>query len=270
VSADHRPVGEDDLQAWIDGCLPPGRVGIAEAYLTAHPEAAAKVAADREGSALLRARFASVAEEPIPPRLRVANLVTASRDRWRRRLTAVAAAMAWIILGGFGSWLGRDLLPPSGRNQEVAGATLATRDAVAAFRTFAVEVAHPVEVRADQKPHLVQWLSRRLNRAVVVPDLSDQGFRLMGGRLLPTYTEPAALLMYDDDRGTRLTLYTRAGRSDEVGSGFRPAREGDVATLGWTESGHFYVVTARADTARLLSVAEAIDGQVRTVGGGRI
>jgi hypothetical protein len=139
-----------------------------------------------------------------------------------------------------------------------------------ALRNFAVEVAHPVEVRADQKAHLVQWLSRRLNQSVVVPDLSDQGFRSTGGRLLPTDTEPAALLMYDDDRGTRLTLYTRAGRSDEVRSSFGPAHEGDVLTLGWTESGHFHLVTARADTSRLLSVGEAIDGQIRAFGGGRI
>ena len=270
MSADHRPVGEDDLQAWIDGCLPPGRVGIVEAYLATHAEAAAKADADREGSAVLRATLASIAEEPIPARLRVANLVTAARNRWRRRLTSVAAAMAWIVVGGFGSWFGRDLLPPSGRDQEVASVSFATRDAVAAFRTFSVEVAHPVEVGADQKPHLVQWLSRRLNRRVVVPDLSSQGFRLMGGRLLPTEGAPAALLMYDDDRGTRLIVYTRAGRNEEARSAFRPAREGDVATVGWTEAGQSYVVTARADTARLLLVAEAVDGQIRIAGGGRI
>ncbi|MBX9933440.1 MAG: anti-sigma factor [Methylobacterium sp.] len=267
MSADHRPVGEDDLHAWIDGCLPVGRVEIVEAYLATHPEAAAKAAADREGNAQLRARLAAVAEEPIPARLQVANLVAAGRNRWRRRFGAVAAAMAWIVLGGFGSWLGHDLLPSSGEGQKVAGASLATRDAVAAFRTFAVEVTHPVEVGADQKPHLVQWLSRRLNRTVVVPDLSGQGFRLMGGRLLPTESEPAALLMYDDDRGTRLIVYTRVGHGEEARSAFRPAREGDVTTWDWTQAGQSYVVTARADASRLLSVAEAIDGQVRSLGG---
>lgn len=267
MSADHRPVGKDDVHAWIDGCLPVGRVEIIETYFAAHPEAAAKAAADQEGSALLRTRLALVAEEPIPARLRVANLFAAARTPWRSRLGAVAATMAWIVLGGFCSWLGHDLLPSRGEGQKVAGASFATRDAVAAFRTFAVEVTHPVEVGADQKPHLVQWLSRRLNRPIVVPDISGQGFRLMGRRLLPTESEPAALLMYDDDRGTRLIVYIRAGLGEEARSAFRPAREGDVTTWDCTQAGQSYVVTARSDAARLLSVAEAIDGQVRSLGG---
>jgi len=32
-----RPVGEDDLQAWVDGRLTPDRVKIVDAYLQDHP-----------------------------------------------------------------------------------------------------------------------------------------------------------------------------------------------------------------------------------------
>ncbi len=122
-----------------------------------------------------------------------------------------AAAVLCLALGGAGGWVGHAL---HGVPAVAVAEAPATQDAVAAFRTFVVEAVHPVEVRADEKPHLVTWLSKRLGHAVAAPDLSAQGFRLMGGRLLPAGTEPAAMLMYDDDRGTRLTLYSRVGDGD--------------------------------------------------------
>ena len=39
------------------------------------------------------------------------------------------------------------------------------------------------------------WLSRRLGRQLTAPDLAAQGFDLIGGRLLPASTGPAAQLM---------------------------------------------------------------------------
>jgi anti-sigma factor RsiW len=44
-----------------------------------------------------------------------------------------------------------------------------------------------------------QWLSNRLDRAVVVPDLSALGNHLIGGRLLATVRGTAAALLMDDD-----------------------------------------------------------------------
>ena len=266
MTTDRQPVSEDDLQAWTDSRLSSDRVPILEAYFAAHPDAAAHAQTDRANLAALRARLAPVAEEPIPARLRIGNIVAARRDRRNARLLAIAAAVGWIIIGGIGSWVGRDFFLPRGP-RDVLRAEATTRDAVAAYRTFSVEVAHPVEVGADQKPHLVQWLSRRLNRTIVIPDLSKEGFQLMGGRLLPTDSDPAAVIMYDDEKGTRLIVYTRADRSLSPHSAFRPERDGDVQTLRWTDAGQSYVVTARADPARLMPIAEAIDGQVRRTEG---
>ena len=38
--SDPRPIGEDDLQAALDGRLPPERRALVERYLATHPEAA--------------------------------------------------------------------------------------------------------------------------------------------------------------------------------------------------------------------------------------
>lgn len=254
---DPRPVGEDDLHALVDDRLEPARQALVEAWLARNPDAAERVSADRAFRDRLRERLASIFREPIPARLRIANLPL-PRTRSGLYWLPMAAALAMAIgLGGAAGWLGRGMF-------EVPARDIApmTRDAVVAYRTFVVEAAHPVEVRASEKPHLVQWLSRRLDQALSVPDLAAQGFRLMGGRVVPAADRPAALLMYDDDLGTRLTLYVREAGGSGTRS-FRYARDRDLAAFSWTDGSLAYVVTARIDEARLLTVAQAVDGQAR-------
>ena len=259
MSGDPRPVGEDDLHGLIDGRLEPERRALVEAWLAGNPARAAEVSADRALREHLRARLAPIAEEAIPARLRVANIRPRHRYAGAGWFPMAAAAVLCLALGGAGGWVGH-----AARQTPIAVAQgePATQDAVAAFRTFVIEAAHPVEVRADEKPHLVTWLSKRLGHTVAAPDLAAQGFRLMGGRLLPAGSESAAMLMYDDDRGTRLTLYSRVGDADGR-TLFRFAREGDVAAFSWVDGGMSYVVTGRTDEARLLTVAQAVDAQVR-------
>lgn len=267
MSTGEQPIGDDDLQRLVDSRLPPERRDAVEAYLAAHPSEAAKVARDIEGRAALRLRLAFKAEQPIPTRLRVASIRAERRGALVRRFGAVAAAFAWLLFGAGAGWVGNDLLRASERRQASRADTM-TADAFAAYRTFVVETAHPVEVRADQEAHLVQWLSRRLGKPVSVPDLTARGFRLVGGRLLPAGAGPAAMFMYDDDRGTRITLYSRAGGEDEQAT-FRFESQGDISAFSWIDGSLSYVVTARTDRARLLGVAELIESQLRHAPPGR-
>jgi len=131
-----------------------------------------------------------------------------------------------------------------------------TADAIAAYRTFAVEVRHPVEVDAGQEAHLVQWLSKRLGRQLVVPDLASAGFRLMGGRLLPAEDGPAAQFMYENGTGERLTLYLRTGVGDETA--FRYHEDGGIGAFYWSDEGFGYAIAAKADRDLLLRVAELV------------
>lgn len=265
MSTGERPMGDDDLQAAIDGRLAPERRDAVASYLAAHPAVAAQVAADREAGAALRDRLAFKAEEPIPARLRVGNLMAERRGRSLGRLGSIAAAAAWLLIGIGAGWSGNALLGDTGAGEgrpalgSHAGATMA--NAVSAYRTFVVETAHPVEVRADQEAHLVQWLSKRLGKPVSAPDLTAQGFRLVGGRLLPAGPEPAAMFMYEDERGVRVTLYTRPGGPDAQAA-FRFETQGDVAAFSWIDGGLSYVVTARMERARLLGLAELVHRQV--------
>ena len=50
---------------------------------------------------------------------------------------------------------------------------------------------------------------------------------------------------------------------------FRFAREGNVAAFSLVDEGMSYVVTGRIDAARLLTIAQAVDAQVRGIDPGR-
>lgn len=246
------PVGDDDLAAFVDERLAPERRAAVEALLAARPEVAQRVEAERAQRDELRARLAFKAEEPIPARLRIANIRAAQSGRRFARLRAVAAACALLVAGGLGGWIARDVAT----DRPAASPVAFVSDAVGAYRAFVVEVAHPVEVRASDEAHLVAWLSKRLGRPLKAPDLSGFGYRLMGGRVLPAAAGAAAMLMYDDDAGTRLTVYVRADRGAETAFTF--LREGEVGTFTWLDRGFGFAVSAKADRDRLLPIAEAV------------
>jgi len=254
---DSIPIGEDDLQAYQDGRLPAERAAVVEAYLATHPDVAQRFRRYAEQEVQLASALTSKLEEPIPSRLRIAAVAARRRRRLVTLLGRVAAALLLVTAGAAGQWYAEFRSRP-----EPLGA--ATANAVAAFHTFSVEVRHPVEVRAEDGPNLAQWLSNRLDRAITPPDLSPEGFRLMGGRLLPTAGVPAAQLMYDDDHGTRLTVYVQPMGID--GEEFRLTRQGDVRTVYWAERRLALAVTGRTSDAVLMAVARRVHDAVGAVG----
>jgi anti-sigma factor RsiW len=258
-----RPMGEDDLQSFIDGRLAPAQLEAVKAYLSAHPVVAAQVERDMEQRDALRMRLAFKAQEPIPSRLRVANIMASRRHSLRIRPAAFAAAIAWLMVGGAlgamgGAWWAHSSQMPA----EARTASLADT-AMAAHRIYVSERLHPVEVPGDQEAHLVQWLSRRVGKPLSAPNLTVQGYRLIGGRLLPAGSEAAALFMYENQNGSRLTLYARSG-GNEAQTSFRFESEGDVSAFSWIDNGLSYVVSAKADRTQLLPIAEAIYKQLET------
>lgn len=247
------PIGEDELQAFVDERLDGERRAAVEAHLASHPELAERVALERRQRAILRSRLEAKFAEPIPARLRIAHLRAARRTSWMNAWPRIAAAIALFAAGVTAGWFANRVVPvalPPAPTVSVA------QGAQAAYRTFVVEVAHPVEVGVQQEAHLLQWLSKRLGRKLAAPDLSPFGYRLMGGRLLPGGSGAAAQLMYDDASGRRLTIYVRAAEGTETA--FRFQREGDAATFAWIDQGFGFAVTATATRDELLPIAEAV------------
>jgi anti-sigma factor RsiW len=253
------PIGEDDLNAFVDGRLGPERHALVSRFLSDNPQLGERVAADIAARNALRESLQFKAGEPIPARLRIANLAVERRaapSHWLR----IAAAILLLVGGGLGGWLAHARFAGAPVAQ---GETPVAAEALSAHRVFTAETVHPVEVAAAQEAHLVQWLSRRLNHPLKAPDLSAQGFRLMGGRLLPAGSSAAAQLMYQDDGGARLTVYLRA--DGDGGTAFRFVQGQNASAFTWTEDGFGYAIAAQVDRTQLLTIAESVYRQCKSV-----
>ena len=206
-----------------------------------------------------------------PPRL-------AANGPWRRVggvLTGLAAGLVlgWLLRGQTGN--------PADSTLAQAQAPAFVRDAGVAHALYTPERRHPVEVGAEQQDHLVQWLSRRLGQPLRVPHLGEQGFQLVGGRLLPAGTGPAgnepgsslarAQFMYESPSGERLTLYVSVlpqgpARPTDASTGFRftTTGQGPLAqqSFYWIDARLGYALTAQVDRQRLTRLAEAVYQQL--------
>lgn len=190
------PVTFEDLHAYADGQLSRVDRARVEVHLRENPEAAARVRDYRTLNAALRAA-ADAGEVGTLPRIRPLAPVV-------RRWPAIAAALLiGVCLGGGLGWTGRFVVAPS-VTDGLADLAQRTR---AAYRVYAADLQRPVEM--TEADRLTAWLSQRMNTAVRVPKLDEVGFTLVGGRLMIGDRDPAAMLMYQDERGRRIVLYLR-------------------------------------------------------------
>ena len=205
----------------------------------------------RDQTELIKRAFDPVLTEPIPARMYL------RRPAWQGYARAAALIAVGIALGLV---LPRERLLPWG-----GPAAAATPIAVRAARAHAVyvaEVRHPVEVDASQQDHLVKWLSKRLGMDLKVPVLAEEGFELLGGRLLPGPSGPVAHFMYQDAAGKRLTLYVSRRAAAEQPAAFRFVKEGPVSVFYWIDKDCGYALSGEIEKPALARVATSVYRQL--------
>jgi anti-sigma factor RsiW len=286
------PPDDTLLSAWLDGELTPEQRTEVEAWLHEHPEDAARVRAWGADARALRAALDGVLDEPVPPALTAAvsrrspavpgRFAAARSPAWWR----AAAGLAIFLLGGA---VGAAMMWRVQRAQlsAIVATTPATASALGgawvqraavAHSVYVPEVRHPVEVRA-QEEHLSRWLTRRCNVPVKLFDLREQGFELVGGRLLPDASGPSAQLMYEAiapagagdasavaaaaPKPVRVTVYLRKP-DDATPAAFRYERHGELGLFYWVEGKSAsggptgYALVGALPREKLLALAEAI------------
>lgn len=264
---------EADLHAYVDGRLDTAARAAVQSRLDADPLAAQTAAAWARQKEDLRALHAGVLDEPVPASLLHAAQQLDRRSsrlgQWQRWGGMAAALMLSFGIGwaSHGAWQVRQ----EGTGVPVAKARSApefARQAVLAHSVYMPEVRHPVEVEAAQQEHLVQWLSKRLNRPLKVPNLSEMGYQLVGGRLLPGEKGARAQFMYQAAAGDRITLYVGAlddggARGPNAETAFRfTGGEGQVASFYWVDQGFGYALAGKLPRQRLLVLAESVYKQL--------
>jgi anti-sigma factor RsiW len=173
-----------------------------------------------------------------------------------------AAVLAWIVFGGLIGWQLRAMQSSSENGRATPSFA---RMAAIAHVVYSPEVRHPVEVGADQEAHLVAWLSKRIGASLRVPHLGEQGYTLVGGRLLPGLPDdraPIAQFMYQDAKGQRLTLYVRTAADRSRETAFRFAQEKNIGVFYWVDQKLGYALSGDIEKNELLRVAHAVYRQL--------
>ncbi len=277
------PVTEAELHAYVDAQLPQERYREIEAYLSARPGEAERVASYKAQKNELRALFNSVLDEPIPTRLQHA---AAPRRPWYLErlaagiaIAAVSAGSAWFLRGTVEADSQRlaateRVIQQASLNNgsleasnSLTGNTLTgfARRAAVAHVVYSPDIRRPVEVGADQEQQLVAWLSKRLGTEVKPPSLQPIGYELIGGRLLPGDSGPVAQFMYHDKIGQRLTLYVTREAPKITGqseTAFRFGQDGPVNVFYWVDKNFGYAISGGADRPELMRVAKEIYRQL--------
>lgn len=232
---------EAALHAFADERLPAEERADVAAYLAAYPEQAARIEAWRRQSNDLRKAYDPITREPIP-----ASLMAAAHGGGRasvgRAIFAIAATITVLLAGGLAGWLIHESYNESQRQAQVQDFV---QRAAVAHTVYEPEVKHPVEVGAGQLDHLVGWLSKRLGTKISAPVLAKAGFNLVGGRLLPDATSPAAQFMYQNKEGRRVTLYLRVAAKKNRETAFLWHQQGDLLTCYWMDGPVGYALTGR-------------------------
>jgi anti-sigma factor RsiW len=254
----NRPITEDDLHAYVDGVLEPEREAEVAIYLEGHPDMARRVAAFSDQRDLLRKALAPIADEPVPSQLNLSGMIESRRRRSSPVWWAIAA-MLMLSIGGLGGWVMRGSLQSSN-----GGLAALAQEAAYSYSVYAPDRVRPVEMRASDSAQLVQWVSNRLKQPVKLPDLTGSGYRLMGGRLIATSHGPAAMFMYDDDRGDRLVVLTRPMASEQSAP-MAPHSGGDVSGFAWADGGMGYSLVGQAAAESLRPIANEVRKQARTI-----
>jgi anti-sigma factor RsiW len=267
MNEEPRPLpDETELHAYVDGRLARDRRAAVEARLASDPQAAERVRAWKAQRQALRALHFDLLAAAVPPDLLHAaqqlHQRTSRFARWQR-WGGLAASLFLAFAVGWASHMEWEARMPYGGAQ--AGSRF-VHQAVAAHAVYVPEVRHPVEVEAAQQQHLVQWLSRRLNRPLKLPVLSAAGYELVGGRLLPGEGGARAQFMYQNTMGDRITLYVGAVEGPALkGMGetaFRYTSDGGVASFYWVEQGFGYALSGKLPRPALLVLAESVYKQL--------
>ncbi len=255
---------EQELHAYADGRMAPAEAAALRARLAQAPQAHAQASDWQRQRQQLRALHPELLSAPVPGALQAlaaqVDHAAARQSQWWRWGGMAASVLLAFALG----WVGRGGWPPgAARTLAAAPAPIQgfAHQAALAYAVYQPEQRHPVEVAADQQAHLVQWLSKRLERPLKLPVLSAEGYELVGGRLLPGDAGARAQFMYQDRTGQRITLYLGAVPG-AAQTAFRFTDDGPVPGFYWTDQGFGYALSGPLPRAALLRLATAVHRQL--------
>jgi anti-sigma factor RsiW len=236
------------LHAYADGELQGDEKRNVEEALATSEDARQMLESIRQQKTELHKAYDQVLDEPVPAHLLKAATYSPRAGLWPR--LALAASLGALAFGAASGWFAHNSITATAMAE-----TLPQR-ALNAYQVYGAEQRHAVEVAASEKDHLQAWLSKRIGVKFSVPDLTAEGYALIGGRLLGEAGKPAGLLMYEDANKKRLAIYF-AANSAKTNEAMMIEHQGGLVTCYWVESDMVYALAGEQSSEQMLTLAKA-------------
>ncbi|WP_130907101.1 MULTISPECIES: anti-sigma factor [unclassified Pseudomonas] len=234
------PPSERDLHAYVDHQLSDDDRRLVEAFLTSHPDVATQVRAWQQDAQQLRAALSGVLQQPANPELDPAMIRLRRKRQSRRHLASAAMLLIAVSVGGYSGWQAREMTFTS--------AQLPMTDALQAYRLIAQQGILPADYKAGDDGDMQGWLDRYFTQANRLPDLSGAGFKPASGRLLSTEQGPAAMVVYENQGGQKISFYVRPPGPKNYLLPRGSRSDGGLQAEYWSGGGYNYAMVSPTDT----------------------
>lgn len=249
-----KSVIDTDLHAYIDGELDEaGRLRV-EAYLAIYPEESKHIRKCQKINSGLHYLFDPVLNEPVPEIFRFSK----NKIRYPSifpKMLRVAAVVSFMAITGIAGWMAHDQWGGVNDARELVHLV---RPAAFAHYVYSTDPHYPVEFSASKKEVLADWLSDRMHTDIKAPILSNLGFNLIGGRLLPSTNRMAAQFMYQNSDKERITVYVRRDDWNSQATEFQYRNQDGVQIFYWSDGVMGYAVTGSIHKTQLIEVAHQV------------
>ncbi|EXF96225.1 transmembrane anti-sigma factor [Pseudomonas fluorescens HK44] len=232
------PPSVSDLHAYVDHQLDDADRRLVETYLAATPHVAEQVQAWQQDAQQLRAALSGALQQPPNPNLDPSVIRQRLKRQSRRHLASAAVLLIAVSVGGLGGWQAREMT--------MVGAALPMTDAMQAYRMFAQQGILQADYTVTDDGDMQGWLDRYFSRVDRLPNLANSGFKPVSGRLLSTEQGPAAMVMYEDQSGRKISFYVRPPGPKNYLLPRGSRSDGELQAEYWSGPGYNYAMVSEA------------------------
>jgi anti-sigma factor RsiW len=234
------PPSERDLHAYVDHQLSDADRHRVETYLANNAEVAAQVRAWQHDAQQLRAALSGALQQPANPQLDPAMIRQRAKRQSRRHLASAAMLLIAVSVGGLGGWQARQMT--------LASAPLPMTDAMQAYRLIAQQGILPADYKVSNDGDMQGWLDQYFSQAQRLPNLTASGYTPISGRLLSTEQGPAAMVVYEDQAGHKVSFYVRPPGPKNFLLPRGSRSDGELQAEYWSGAGYNYAMVSPSDT----------------------
>jgi anti-sigma factor RsiW len=188
----------------------------------------------------LRAALSGALQQPANPQLDPAMIRQRAKRQSRRHLASAAVLLIAVSVGGLGGWQARQMT--------LASAPLPMTDAMQAYRLIAQQGILPADYKVSNDGDMQGWLDQYFSQAQRLPNLTASGYTPISGRLLSTEQGPAAMVIYEDQAGHKVSFYVRPPGPKNFLLPRGSRSDGELQAEYWSGAGYNYAMVSPSDT----------------------